>query len=40
MDMQLIFCNFGKIVLIKGKTEMENFWVEMIRPLKGEEAKG
>src|SRR3989344_8698344 len=40
MDMQLIFCNFDKIVTTKGKTKMEYFWVEMIRPLKSEEVKG
>jgi len=39
MDMQLIFCNFSKIVNTKGKTEMEYFRVEMIRPPKSEEVK-
>ena len=39
MDMQLIFCNFNKVVFTKGKTEMECFWVEMIRPLKSEEVR-
>ena len=39
MDKPLIFGYFGKIVISKGKTEMEGFWVEMIRPLKSEEVK-
>ena len=40
MDMQLIFCNFIKIVMSKGMTKMEGVWVEMIRPPKSEEVKG
>ena len=39
MDMQLIFCNFLKIVITKGKTERECFWAEMIRPPRSEEVK-
>ena len=39
MDKPLIFGYFDKIVTTKGKSEMEHFWVEMIRPLKSEEVK-
>ena len=37
MDKPLIFGYFGKIVRSKGKTKVECFWVEMIRPLKSKE---
>ena len=40
MDKPLIFGYFGKIVITKGKTEKEYFWVEMIRPPKSKEVKG
>src|SRR3990167_8673505 len=37
MDKLLIFNYFGKIVRSEGKTEVECFYVEMIRPLENEE---
>ena len=39
MDKPLIFGYFGRIVMSKGKTEMELVWVEMIRPPRSEEVK-